>query len=178
MNIPQIPMINLFPLTKLHFGTYLEGYYMDADCHIWSTRGTTPKMLKGSKTPSGRYYVLNKTSYRADNLQLKARAHKDFAKDTGTTAQATPVRGAVAKGGLPVALPGRTVSAVEAASKKGFILATMSSKGKLVFGTDPVFHLSETSAKAEAERVAGISGAQIVVLQIVGKVKIQKAVWE
>jgi hypothetical protein len=70
------------------------------------------------------------------------------------------------------------VNARQAAMNKAYLLATLTPTGKLVFGTDPMFHLSEPVARAEAERVATASGSEVVLLKIVGKVKVQKAVWE
>lgn len=167
----------VFPLKKID--AYAHGYYMDAQSRIFSTknRGIWPVMLSGSVTPSGRYYTLNKRTHRADELARKAHAHKDFVNET-TIGMSQPVNGVVAQGGPPVALPGRTKSAREAVNVKGYMLVVINPQGKLVFSTDPVFHLKEDTAKAEAERIAGNSGAEVVMMKVVGKVKVQKAVWE
>lgn len=168
---------HVFPLKKIDI--YAEGYFMDAVGRVFSTKNRgTPVMLGGSVTPSGRYYTLNKRTYRSDDLFRKAMNHGDFKAETGQASPSLPVKGVVAQGGLPVALSGRTKSAREAVGAKGYMLATLNPQGKLVFGTDPVFHLTDTTAKEEAERIAGETGAEVVMLQIVGKVKVQKAVWE
>jgi len=170
MNILGIP-VRVFSLKTID--TYMDGYYMDADGGVWSTRGRVPARLTGSSTPSGRYYTLNKRSHRADQLVYLARAHKTFASETAKTIEL-----AVAKATPPAPLQGRTQSARTAAGARGFLLATLTPTDKLAFGTNPVFHLTEATVRAEAERIAAESGIEVVLLRIVGKVKVQKAVWE
>lgn len=163
----------VFPLKNID--VYMSGYYMDREGGVWSTRrrhSAYPVKLAGSLTPSGRYYTLNGRTHRADDVFRRASQHKDFMTHTGGAAGALPAQ--LAKSDLQ----GRTASATEAVSKKGYLLATLTPTGKLVFGTTPMFHTSDVTAKAEAERVAGLTGTEIVMLKIVGKVKVQKAVWE
>lgn len=161
--------IPVFPLKDID--TYARDYYMDSGGGVWSTKGRNGvTKLTGSITPSGlRYYTLNKRTHRADHLYRLAKSHKDFTAETSSTV-APPVTSAAT-------LPGRTMSAASAVAGKGYLLATLK-HDRLVFGTKPVFHTDETTAKAEAERVAGLTGAEVVVLKVVGKVKVQKAVWE
>ena len=167
--------IPVFPLKSIDI--YMDGYYMDKDGNIWSTKGRAgaPTKLMGSSTPSGRYYTLNKRTHRAEDIRRRAVHHGKFALET-TPSTSQP---AVAPHPCAAALPqGRTKSARAMAEAKGFILATLSPNDRLVFGTDPVFHLTSETAKAEAERIAGITGAEVVMLGVIGKVKVQKAVWE
>lgn len=164
--------VPVFPLVLA--SQFLDGYFVSSAGDIYSTRsarGQGAVRLSGSKTPSGRYFTLNKRTYRYDDVIRMARNHKDFAKHTVATGQAVY---------KPMATtPGvRTNSAQQAVASKGFVLATMNPNGKLVFGTEPMYHLTDKSARAEAERVATVSGNEIVLLQIIGKVKVQKAVWE
>lgn len=167
-NFYPSPGAYLFSLAELD--RTLAGYLMDKDGNVYSTKhGPAPTRLHGTSTHSGRYYTLNKRTWKAADLVRRANAHPLFFK----TPSAAPVHATVA--GLPA---GRTKSAKAAASVKGYLLASIGPTDKLVFGTDPVFHLSDTTAKAEAERIAGESGKEVVLLQVVGKVKVQKAVWE
>lgn len=168
MQVAGIPT-PVFPLT--HVGPYLDGYFMADDGTVWSTRGRAgPGRLQGSQTPSGRYYTLNKRTYRADVLWRQVRQHRDFARHTTANEPTTIAQPAVDEG--------RVRSVRAGVASKGYLLATLTPNGKLVFGTEPVFHVSEATAKAEAERVAGLTGAEVVMLKVVGKVKVQKAVWE
>lgn len=167
----------VFPLNKVD--TYLSGYYMDSEGAVYSTKSRfNVTKLAGTHTTSGRYYTLNKRTHRAVDLARRARAHPSFIVETSLpkvvllTANASLTASAT---GLP---PGRTKSARDASDVKGYLLATVGPTDRLIFGTDPVFHLSDVTAKAEAERVAGESGKEVVLLKIVGKVKVQKAVWE
>ena len=169
MQVRDIP-VAVFPLKLID--TYMDGYYLDKDFNVWSTKGRSPSCLSGTKTPSGKYFTLNKRAHRADDIARRARNHKDFASHT---AALVPVPATTGSTLLPL---GRTKSAKELASRKGFVLATMSPTDKLIFGSDSVFHLTAESARGEAERIAGVSGIEVVVLQVIGKVKVQKAVWE
>lgn len=168
-----LPGLNIpvFPLNRVDF--FMTGYYMDRDGGVWSNKGKAPAKLLGSKTPSGHYYTLNKRTVRADTLVPRAKLHKDFITETSNTVGALP-----AQAPAPVNLAGRTKSARHAVTDKGYVLATLAPNDKLVFGTEPVFHLTEETAKAEAERVAASTGSELVVLKVIGKVKVQKAVWE
>lgn len=168
--------IPVFPLKTIDI--YMDGYYIDRDGGVWSTKGrsgSSPTKLMGSTTPSGRYYTLNKRTHRADDVFRRARQHKDFITETGNTVGALPETRTQDLAGV---LPGRSKSARQAVAVKGYVLATLSPNDKLVFGTDPMFHLTEPTAKAEAERIASNTGAEVVMLKVVGKVKVQKAVWE
>ena len=176
MFIPGL-QIPVFPLKSID--VYMDGYYIDRDGNVWSTKGrsgSAPTKLLGSTTPSGRYYTLNKRTHRADDVFRRARNHRDFIAETSPTTALTQV---ATKATAPAALPpGRTKSAKAAVQAKGFVLATLAPNDKLVFGTEPVFHLTPNTARAEAERIAGATGSEVVMLNIVGKVKVQKAVWE
>ena len=147
----------------------MRGYYMDGDFQVWSVRGHkgTPTRLSGSITPSGRYYTLAGRTFKDTEIRRRAQAYPEFKKETQMAAPA-PSRTAV---------PTVQTSATAAVAAKGYLLATLV-KDRLVFGTTPAFHASIASAKTEAERIASASGAEIVVLQVIGKVKVQKAVWE
>ena len=172
MLLPNYP-IPLFDLTLVD--RYLSSYFMDREGTVYSTKSGSPVKLNGSRTPSGRYFTLNKRSFRQDNLQRMARNHPRFlAETTHLKSNALP---AAPKNVAP-SMRWRTKEAREAIRQKGFLLATLSPAGKLVFGTEPMFHLLEQSARDEAERVASAAGAEIVMLQVVGKVKVQKAGWE
>lgn len=177
MNIAGIP-VPVFALSIID--RYMDGYFVDRDLNVWSTKGRTPARLSGTQTPSGRYFTLNKRTHRALDLQRKVRLHPNFLNETSSQVVATVnARTVVAQGGLPVSLPpGRTKSPRQAAASKGYMLATINPNDKLVIGTEPVFHLDEATAKTEAERVASLNGSEVLVLKIVGKVKVQKAVWE
>ena len=172
MMLPNFPI----PLFDLSWSSNVfRGYFMDREGTVYSTKSGSPVRLKGSCTPSGRYFTLNKRSFRQDNLQLMARNHPKFLAET--THLKSNVLPAAPKNVAP-SMQWRTKEAREAIRQKGFLLATLSPAGKLVFGTEPMFHLLEQSARDEAERVASTTGAEIVMLKIVGKVKVQKAVWE
>ena len=165
----QIPV---FPLKTID--AYMDGYYIDRDGTVYSTKGRTGiARLSGSTTPSGRYYTLNKRTHRADDVFRRAKAHRDFVIETSPGVVSLPK--VIASAGLPA---GRTKSARHAVSAKGYVLATLAPNDKLVFGTEPVFHVSDVTAREEAERIASTTGAEVVMLKVVGKVKIQKAVWE
>ena len=156
--------------------SHLRDYFMDRQGNIYSMKSGNPVKLGRSYTPSGQYFSLNKRSIRQDHLFIAAESHTRFMEETGQTVDA--LKGVVAQGDLPVSLPGRTKNVREAVTGKGYLLATLNPKDKLVFGTEPMFHLRDTTAKAEAERIATETGAEVVMLKIVGKVKVQKAVWE
>lgn len=166
--------LHLFPLSILD--TFMSGYLMCEDGSVYSTKTSDkPVRLNGSVTPSGRYYTLNKRTYRADDLLRRAKAHSRFHAETSSYVCAAAAAAAPKHDPAPV---GRTKSARQAASVKGFMLATIGVNDKLIFGTEPMLHLSDVTAKAEAERIAVATGQEVVLLQIVGKVKMQKAVWE
>lgn len=170
MQVNGIP-VPVFPLSKAN--QYLHGYYMDSACRIWSTRaGKQPQPLLGSQNPSGHYYTLNRQTYRSEQLVRLATSHRDYIAETSDAKTSS------AQLATGVCLKGRTKSASAAATAKGYLLATLTPDDRLVFGTEPMFHMSDTTAKEEAERVAGTSGREVVLLRIVGKVKVQKAVWE
>lgn len=168
--------IPVFPLKTID--AYMDGYYIDRDGGVWSTKGrsaSAPTKLMGSSTPSGRYYTLNKRIHRADDVFRRARAHRDFITQTSPGVVNLPKVITSASAGLPA---GRTKSPREAAAAKGYVLATLSPNDKLVFGTEPVFHVSDVTAREEAERIASNTGAEVVLLKVVGKVKVHRAVWE
>lgn len=162
----------VFPLKTID--VYMDGYYMDKDGNVWSTKGRSVAKMMGSSTPSGRYYTLNKRTHRADDLVRRARAHPDFPTQTSPKIVEESLRRDIPA----YANSGRTTHAQNAVASKGFVLATMNPSGKLVFGTEPMYHLTDVTARAEAERVASLTGSEVVLLKIVGKVKVQKAVWE
>lgn len=169
----------VFALAKLE--CYLNDYYMTRDGTVYSMKGGKPARLSGSKTPSGLYYTLNKRTYRADDLRKRAMAHALFADATAEFAVGSPapVKAVVSPGSLPQAAPGRTKSATQAARLKGFVLATVGPTDKFVFGTDPVLHLTDVTAKQEATRIATLKpGTKVALLQIVGTVVVGGAVWE
>lgn len=178
--------LNLFPLSKID--RYMEGYHMAVGGEIFSTRGNAkglPTRLAGSSTGSGRYFVLNKRSFRHDALIHMAKKHKDWAQDTAMPAPPTawplPTPGVAQKstGNCLAGQVGRTKSATEATKEKGFLLATVGPTDKFVFSTDPVMHLHRATAVAEAERIATLKpGTKVVVLQIVASVVVGGARWE
>lgn len=167
MRVTGIP-VPVFALKTVD--AYMDGYYIDRDNNIWSMKGRTGQgtKLMGSSTPSGRCYTLNKRTHRAIDVVRRARAHSFFIRET--MEDSTPV--------VPTLAERIRGDARQAAMSKAYLLATLTPTGKLVFDTDPMFHLSEPLARAEAERVAAASGGEVVLLKIVGKVKVQKAVWE
>ncbi len=173
----QIPVFALKTID-----VYMDGYYIDRDGNVWSTKGrsgSAPTRLSGSTTPSGRYYTLNKRTHRADDVYRRARAHSTFVAETSPIAALAQAAQSATLPAAVSALPaGRTKNAREAVAAKGYLLATLAPNGKLVFGIEPVFHVSDVTAKEEAVRIAGSSGAEVVMLKVVGKVKVQKAVWE
>lgn len=159
----------VFPFTLVD--QHLTNYFMTRDGAIISTASGTSRQLSGSIASGTRYYTLNKRTFSGPALKMRALQHPSFKTETtDAPAAVKPVEAT-----LPA---DRTTSPRKAAEIKGFVLATLSPGDKLVFGTTPVFHASEVSAKQEAERVASTTGGEIVVLKIVGKVKVQKAVWE
>jgi hypothetical protein len=168
--------MNLFPLEKCpDWGPYLTGYFMSGDGSVYSSRSAAspniPVRLHGSSTPSGRYYTLNKCTYREDDLIRKAKSTVQFAVETGTA-------GAVEKAPSATVANGRTKVASVAAAEKGYVLASIGPTDRLVFGTDPVLHLTEKTAKEEAARIAALHpGTKIVILKMVNTVRVG-VTWE
>lgn len=162
----------LFPLVKAD--STLVGYYIDAAGHVFSGKasGGDVSLMQGTGAgPVGtRRYTLNKRTHLGGDLLRKARVHKDWATETNTAGGGATI--------APENLPGRTKSALDAIADKGFLLATLSND-RLVFGQEPVFHVSVDTARSEAERIAGQTpGTKVVMLQIVGSVQILGAKWD
>lgn len=160
---------NVFPLTKID--TLLSGYFMDSAGNVWSNRNGAPRIMTGSRQPSGRYYTLSNRSFKSVDLKNRCLNHSDWANEINGPTQSPFVV-------PPAALPGRTNSAKAAIANKSLVLATVGENDRLHFSNDPVYHDTLPQARAEAERIAATVGKKVVVLQIVGAVQIQKANWE
>ncbi len=166
---------SVFPLAKID--SLLTGYYMDSQGAVWSDRngGGFPRILTGSKQPSGRYYTLANRSFRADDLILRCQSHAEWSVEIFGSIKPVVASPLVEK---LEAHHGRTQSAAAAITKKSLVLATLGENDRLHFSSDPVYHDTLPQARTEAERVAQTTGKKVVVLQIVGAVQIQKANWE
>lgn len=165
---------NLFPLRKID--SNLSGYFVNSAGEIISTRATNKlTKLNGSRANprANRYVTLAGRNYLYESVVASARANPDFVKDTGgVRLPKTEYKDTGAMGF------GRTKSASEVVKAKGIMLATIGEHDQLVFGSKPVFHKEDKTARAEAERIAKESGLKVVMLQVVGAVSVGKTVWE
>lgn len=172
---------NVFPL--VHHSNLLAGYFMDKDGNVFSNKSPNTSgnltRLMGSRQPSGHYYTLNKRTYRADDLVHAAERHMRFTAETQSMQEALanalpPASAAAAQ--LPL---GRTKSAKAAVAHKGYVLATVGPTDRFVFGTDPVLHTTETTAREEAARIATLKpGTEVVILKAVASVTAGATVWK
>lgn len=174
----QLSGMNVFPLVKMD--QFMNGYFIDKDGNVYSNKVSmrTLTKLTGSSTPSGRYYTLNKRTYRADSLIARAKQHPMFAQEVYPAAVAVAVQLATT---APAAVTpaNKSKSAAKLVAAKGFVLATVGPSDKLVFGTDPMFQLDLPTATTEAERIANLKpGTRIVVLQAVRSVVAGGTKWE
>jgi hypothetical protein len=169
----------VFPLERVN--SHLNGYYMDHHGHIYSTKKGNLQRLSGTKQPSGHYYTLGGISYKSADLIRLARARNDFLKETDANAPnllpQRPLPTAIST--LGAAYNGRTKVASNAIAKKGYILATVGPTDRFVFGTDPVLHLEEGTAKEEAMRVATLKpGTEVVIFKVLASVVAGGVTWK
>jgi hypothetical protein len=168
-----LPVKDILPASLKWRADSLDGYFITATGRIISTRKEKPAFLQGSRTPSGHYYTLGGRSYCAGLLGLwlaAAGRQGIWPSSAEKVAPSTEPR-------LP---PGRTLDPQEAITGGGYVLATVQD-GRLLFGTRPTYHVgaeAEKTAKAEAERVAAVSGKKVVVLKVIGAVTAGQVVWE
>lgn len=169
---------NVFPLVKAD--SLFHGYFMDAEGNVYSNKAHSQRLaaLNGSRTPSGRYYTLNGRAYRADRLIAMAKQLPSFVMETGQATTPVIVSAPAAPNNQPLPV-GRTKSAAAAVKAKGFLLAHVGPTDRLVFGTDPVLHLTRSTAVEEATRVASLKpGTKVVLLQIIASVVAGGTQWE
>jgi hypothetical protein len=171
----------VFPLSKMDVTMY--GYFMDKDGNIFSTKSGMLKRMSGSRVPGGHYFTLNKRTYRQSFLISMARNNDHFALETRSPKAAAPdvVKSVVIQGGRSTmeGLPGRSKSAASAISARGWMLATVGPSDRLVFSTDAVFHLMETTANDEAVRIATLKpGTEVVIMRVIKSVVAGGVTWK
>ena len=160
--------LNLFHLTAVD--SSLTGYFIDAHGAVYSNRGNgLIKRLTGSRTSSNNvYYTLNNRSYRAGDLMKSAKANPMFARETSMDAERA----------VTTSDRSHAASAEAGVKQRGVVLATIQD-GKLHFGSEPKFHLTQKSYESEMERIARASpGVKVVALKVVRSVVAGEVVWE
>lgn len=176
---------NLFPLI-LSYPTLKDGYYIDREGAVYSTRGRNGKLsrLFGSSTLSGRYFSLQgkygSTSFRADDLAKTACHHKDFNQHTADeiTMASLGVDVNKIKVKSKVQGPRNHAADVDAGiAARGSIIGRVH-KGHLVFGSEPKIHTTEQSVKDEMQRLAvQYPGVKFVELKIAKSVVAGGVTW-
>lgn len=167
--------LHVFPLVKMD--STMHGYFMDGIGNVYSNKTARPgsaiTKLAGTKQPSGHYFTLNKRTFRADDLIRKAKAHKEFASEIRDL---VGVHSALVEDAV---VNGRTKSAKRMISLKGYVLATVGPTDRFVFGTDPVLHVGESTAKEEAARIANLKpGTEVVILKVHASVVAGGVTWK
>jgi hypothetical protein len=151
--------MNVYPLSEYSNG--LHGYFMDKDGSIYSNKVWGDlKKLKGSRTPSGQYYLLGSKNISGAYLYNTVKSRSDFKRHALYH---------------PVILPNGTapvVSVADGIKERGWVIATVAEVDgdmTLVFSTKPVIHLTREKANAELERLAALKpGTTFVKLRIDG----------
>lgn len=163
----QLHGLTLFPLKLIH-GTRLEGYYIDAQGEVYSTRmSAVPKKLLGSKqfSYSRRYYTLAGASYDGASLLRQAKGSPKWAEEM-TIAKTIVKR----VGQVQLKDRAHAGNVTEGLTFKGWVIAKVAKhKGKefLQFGSQPAIHMTEASYKAEMTRLATQEpGTRFVALRI------------
>lgn len=196
---------NLFPLTFIY--PTLNGYYMDGEGNVWSTKRGKLAQLYGS-TPYrgyGRYnssaskiYTLNGRAYNAGSLVKLVSQHADFAKETHDPLKKTP--GGYGPKVLSAKALGVDLDKVKAAilpqdatslarvhaptleagiDAKGLMIAAYDPVEGLLFTKRPAIHLTPESAKAEMERLAReVPGTKFVMVRILNTIVSGGVTWQ
>lgn len=176
-------VMNLFPLNLVDVN--LNGYFVGADGEVYSTKqGKGATRMLGSRSLNGTetYLTMQRRTFGKRDIVRRAKSHSQFTAHTNQPLVA-PSQVAVEPqlASWPMPNPtARSHAATTAAgvAAKGYLLATLDGD-TLVFGTKPVIHLTDTSVKSEAERIAITKpGQKIVMLKIMGSVQAKAVAWE
>lgn len=173
----QFGTLHLFPLINVH--ARYEGYFMAKDGTVYSTKRSkkasdAPYKMIGSGYGSMKYYTLNNDSIDGHSLTRRAKAHKDFNKETSGS---VPIEAVVSSTKRSHA------SAVDEGIKgRGFVIAQVAvhdGAEHLLFGSKPAIHMTEASFKDEMQRLAmAMPGTKFVALKVVTSVVSGGVQWE
>ena len=157
-------MKNLFALSNVN--TSWNGYFIDKMFNVFSNKSGVIKQLQGSRS-SGTYnrtFTLNGRTVTHMTIKAmivdRADMHSRFRRDTGVDRK-------------EVVAPAQTLDASDlglsnAIKGRGTVIASVV-KGKLVLGSVPKIHPSDSEAQAEMIRLAHAApGTKFVMLKITG----------
>lgn len=169
--------VNVFPL-RVTFGRLVD-YFMDAGGNVYSTKRGPLRALAGSRNGSGEIvYTLAGVSYSRRQLTKVAFAHADFKTETGGFGEAIAVAEAIDRKVGGAVVNGRTQNANQLVANKGYMIATVGPNSRLIFGSNPTFHVGESTVKAEAERIANLTpGTRVVILKVHASVVAGGVTW-
>lgn len=161
--------LDVFPLQGVLIGC--AHYYMARDQKIYSDKSKGPaKWLKGSLVNGVRYYTLNTLKYKEGYIAYKIVMHHqhDFLRQTeqrNSQMKVTEMKTASLN------------DVVEGVKRKGTIIGSIVN-GKLVLGTNPKFHYTDSTVKAELARLATVApGTTFVALKVTSSVVAAGLVW-
>lgn len=168
---------NLFPLELV--GNY-KGYYMDAECALYSTKRGTLSRVFGSTSSGGyrseRRYTLNGISYTESWLRRVAMAHSSFGTETKTVITAKSIGAELPKAAGDVRAHAPNLEA--GIKAKGYMIGTLQN-GMISFAKVPAVHTTEGSAKSEAERLAReLPGTKFIYVKVMGSAMAGGVTWE
>lgn len=177
----QFDSLNLFPLARVN--SHYEGYFIAKDGSVYSTKrpsvGKMPYKMLGSGYGSMRYYTLNKISVDGYTLMARARAHKDFDKETSPPTIAMMLASATH---TVVAKRSHAKAVDEGIKGRGVVIAQVAvhdGQEHLLFGSKPAIHMTEASYRDEMTRLAASKpGTKFVALKVVASVVSGGVKWE
>lgn len=165
--------INLYSLANAV--TRFGNYYVDRTFNVYSMKSGTLKKLAGSKTYRGRYYTLNNESVSEDAIKRYCGSPANYTKFISETQV-----GGLPTAGVAAAVPANRQYAQtvdEGIKLRGKIIASVDG-GRLVFGSNPKIHTSDSSWRDEIERLAKNNpGVKFIVLSIQGALVAGGVTW-